>query len=98
MVLQALVFEAFIAFGMRHIKPRNLKWNLLFLLPIAFLLFDFAEDSFIALTLTTGSTLLGSLAGVMTALKFVVFLPAMAVSLIMVIAGLFMWQRSENHS
>ena len=70
MILQALVFEAFIAFGMRHIKPKNPKWNLLFILPIGFLLADFSEDSFIALTLTTGSTLLGTIAGFMTCLLY----------------------------
>ena len=91
MILQALVFEAFIAFGMRHIKPRNPKWNFLFVFPIAFLLVDFAEDSFIALTLATGSTVLGGLAGLMTALKFAVFIPAIIVSLMMGIGGLFMW-------
>jgi hypothetical protein len=98
MILQALVFEAFIAFGMRHIKPRNPKWNFLFLLPIAFLLVDFAEDSFIALTLATGSTVLGGLAGLMTALKFAVFIPAIIVSLMMGIGGLFMWQSRKRRS
>jgi len=82
MILQALVFEAFIAFGMRHIKPKNPKWNLLFILPIGFLLVDFLEDSFIALTLSTSSIFLGTIAGFMTALKFAVFIPAIVVSLI----------------
>ena len=98
MILQALVFEAFIAFGMRHIKPKNPKWNLLFILPIGFLLADFSEDSFIALTLTTGSTLLGTIAGFMTALKFAIFIPAIIVSLIMGVGGLIMWAKDRNNS
>lgn len=98
MILQALVFEAFIAFGMRHIRPKNPKWNLLFILPIAFLLVDFAEDSFIALTMTTGSTALGSIAGVMTALKFAVFIPAILVSLAVGIGGLIAWLRWRKSS
>ena len=98
MVLQALVFEASIAFGMRHMKPKNPKWNLLFILPIAFLLVDFAEDSFIALTMTTGSTLLGTVAGFMTALKFAIFIPAIFISLIMGIGGLIMWFRHRKNS
>ena len=98
MILQALVFEALIAFGMRHMKPKNLKWNLLFILPMGFLLADFAEDSFIALTMTTGSTLLGTIAGFMTALKFAVFIPAIIVSLIMGIGGIFAWLRNRKSS
>lgn len=98
MILQALVFEAFIAFGMRHLRPKNAKWNLLFILPIAFLLVDFLEDSFIALTLTTGSTALGTIAGLMTALKFAVFIPAIIISLIMGIGGLMAWLRHRKSS
>jgi len=98
MVLQALVFEALIAFGMRHMKPRSAKWNLLFLLPIAFLLIDFLEDSFIALTLSTGSTVLGTIAGIFTALKFLVFIPGIVVSLIMGAGGLIAWIRQRNRS
>lgn len=98
MILQALVFEAFIAFGIRHLKPKNPKWKLLFILPIAFLLVDFAEDSFIALTLTTGSTTLGTIAGLMTALKFAVFIPAIFVSLIMGVGGLINWLRHRKSS
>jgi len=98
MILQALVFEAFIAFGIRHIKPKNPKWNLLFILPIGFLLVDFFEDSFIALTLTTGSSLLGAIAGVMTALKFAVFIPAIIISLIMGAWGLLAWCKNLKSS
>lgn len=98
MILQALVFEALIAFGMRHMRPKNLKWNLLFILPIGFLLVDFAEDSFIALTMTTGSTALGTIAGLMTALKFVIFIPAIIVSIIMGLGGVFCWLRQRKSS
>lgn len=96
MILQALVFEALIAFGMRHMKPKNPKWNLLFILPIGFLLVDFAEDSFIALTMTTGSTMLGTMAGLMTALKFTVFIPAIFISLIMGVGGLVAWIKQKK--
>ena len=98
MILQALVFEAFIAFGIRHIKPKNPKWNLFFILPIGFLLTDFFEDSFIALTLTSGSTVLGTIAGFMTVLKFAFFVPAIIVSLLMVIIGLIMWVKHVKSS
>lgn len=95
MILQALVFEAAIAFGLRHMKLQNPKWNLLFILPIGFLLVDFAEDSFIALTLTAGSTVLGTIAGFMTALKFVVFIPGIVVSLLMFCGGVLAWLRNR---
>jgi len=98
MILQALVFEALIAFGMRHLKPKNPKWNLLFILPISFLLADFVEDSFIALTMTTGSTALGTIAGLMTALKFAFFIPAIIVSLIMGGGGLIAWVKHRKNS
>ena len=91
MILQALVFEACIAFGLRHMPLKNPKWNLLFILPIGFLLADFAEDSFLALTLTTGSTALGTIAGFMTALKFITFIPGIIVSLVMLLGGLWAW-------
>ena len=98
MILQALVFEALIAFGMRHMKPKNPKWNLLFILPIGFLLADFAEDSFLALTLTTGSSWLGTIAGFMTALKFATFIPAIILSLIMGLGGLIAWNKDRKNS
>jgi len=91
MIMQALVFEGLIAFGLRHVKPKSPKWNALFILPIAFLLADFAEDSFIALTLATGLEALGTIAGLMTALKFLTFIPAILVSLLLGICGLVAW-------
>lgn len=93
MILQALVFEALIAFGMRHIKPKSVKWNFLFMFPIGFLLIDFLEDSFIGLTLASGSQILGTIAGVMTALKFMIFIPAIFISLVMGIGGVIAWAR-----
>jgi hypothetical protein len=88
MILQALVFEGFIAFGIRNMRLKNPKWNLLFILPIAFLLTDFAEDSFIALTLATGSQALGAIAGLMTAAKFLTFIPGIIAALIFLIGGI----------
>ena len=96
MIMQALIFEALIAFGLRHMQPQNPKWNLLFLLPIGFLLADFAEDSLIGLTLASGSDVLGSFAGYMTALKFMTFIPATLVSLIMTLGGIFAWRRNGH--
>jgi hypothetical protein len=98
MILQSLVFEAFIAFGIRHMKLQNPKWSLLFILPIGFLLADFFEDSLLALTLTTGSTVLGDIAGLMTALKFLFFIPAIIASAIMLLGGLLMWAKARNSS
>jgi len=95
MIMQALVFEGLIAFGMRHMKPQNPKWNYLFILPIGFLLADFAEDSFLALTLATGSQVFGTIAGFMTAFKFLTFIPAIVVSTVMVIGGLTAWGRQR---
>jgi len=96
MILQALVFEALIAFGLRHLNPKSAKWNALFILPIAFLVADFAEDSFIALTLATGSEILGTIAGLMTAIKFLTFIPAILISLILALSGLFVWLRKSR--
>ena len=98
MIMQTLVFEALIAFGIRHMRPKNPKWNLLFILPIAFLLVDFLEDSFIGLTLASGSEILGSIAGFMTALKFLTFIPSIVVSVGMTIGGLTAWIRRRKLS
>lgn len=95
MMLQALVFEASIAFGVRHMKLQNPKWNFLFILPIGFLLADFLEDSFIALTLTTGSSALGTIAGFMTALKFAIFIPGIIASVLMFFGGIIVWLRKR---
>ena len=98
MIMQTLVFEALIAFGIRHMRPKNPKWNLLFILPIAFLLADFLEDSFIGLTLASGSEILGSIAGFMTAFKFLTFIPSIVVSVGMAIGGLTAWIRRRKLS
>lgn len=91
MILWALVFEAFIAFGIRRLNLTAAKWQLLFVLPLAFLLADFAEDSFIALTLVTGSEVLGTIAGFLTALKFFFYIPANLAALGMGASGLVYW-------
>ena len=96
MIMQALVFEGLIAFGMRHMSLKNPKWNYLFILPMGFLLADFAEDSFLALTLSTGSQVFGTIAGFMTALKFLTFIPAIVVSTAMLIGGLAAWANSKK--
>ena len=91
MILWALLFEALIGFGIRRMNKTKPIWGLLFFLPIAFLLTDFAEDSFLALTLATGSELLGSIAGVLTALKFFAYMAAALSGIGMSLTGLYVW-------
>lgn len=93
MILLYLTLEAIIAFGIRRLALVKPIWSVLFFLPIAFLLADFSEDSFIALTLTTRSELFGSVAGVMTFVKFMTVTAAGLTALILGIAGLFVWFR-----
>lgn len=87
MVMQALVFEAAIAFGILQMRLSARFWQWLFILPIGFLLADVMEDSLLALLLATQKSLFGSLAGVMTAVKFTVFIPAIFASLFMLLGG-----------
>jgi len=75
MILLMLATEALIAFGVRHLKLGQ-KWNLLFILPIAFLICDFGEDSFLALTLYGGGSFAGWGAAIFTPLKFLFFYSA----------------------
>ena len=96
MILQALVFEALIAFGLRRAKPQNPKWIMLFILPITFLLVDFAEDSFLALTLVTGSYGFGAAAGFFTFLKMLTFIIAIIASISMACWGLWAWRMSTK--
>ncbi len=98
MILWALLFEALIGFGIRRMKKTKPIWGLLFFLPIAFLLTDFAEDSFLALTLATNSQLLGSIAGIMTALKVFTYMAASLTALAMGIAGLYVWAFKRKNS
>lgn len=63
MILYALIFEAFIAFGLRARRQERSKWGVLLGLPIICLLIDFSENSFIALALASGNTYFGTLAG-----------------------------------
>lgn len=89
MILQALVLEAAIAFGILQMRLTSRVWQWLFILPIGFLLMDVFEDSFLALLLSTQQALFGGLAGVFTALKFCVFIPAIILSILMFIGGVF---------
>ncbi len=87
MVLQTWVFEAVIAFGMTALGLMSSRWRWLLMLPMGFLLFDFLEDSFLALLMITSSELIGSFAGVFTLLKFVFFIPLLCLSLGFGVAG-----------
>jgi len=88
MVLQTWVFEAVIAFGLLALGWMSSRWRWVLLLPIVFLLFDFLEDSFLALLLTTSSELIGRLAGIFTLMKFAVFIPLVCLSLGLGSAGI----------
>lgn len=91
MILQALVFEAAIAFGILQARLTSRYWQWLFILPIGFLLADVMEDSLLALLLSTGHIAFGTLAGFLTALKFIIFIPAIFASFTMLIIGAFAW-------
>ncbi len=81
MVLQTWVFEAVIAYGLTAMGLMGSRWRWILLAPMGFLLFDFLEDSSLALVLATSSELAGTFAGVFTALKFAVFIPLVFISL-----------------
>ena len=87
MILQALVFEAAIAFGILQMRLGARFWQWLFILPIGFLLADIFEDSGLLLLLSTRIALFGSIAGVMTFLKFCFFIPAIFISVGLLIGG-----------
>ena len=88
MVLQTWVFEAVIAFGLIARGLMSSKWRWCLLAPIGFLLFDFLEDSALALVLMTSSELIGSFAGIFTFLKFVFFVPLVFISLGLGLVGI----------
>lgn len=88
MVLQTWVFEAVIAFGLAARGLMNTRWRWCLLAPMGFLLFDFLEDSSLALVMVTSSEIIGSFAGVFTALKFMFFLPLVCLSLGFGLAGI----------
>jgi len=100
MVLQTWVFEAVIAFGLTASGLMNsrLRWSLL--APMGFLLFDFLEDSLLALVMVTSSEFIGSLAGVFTLLKFAVFLPLVVLAIGLALAGIvaIILQKRKNGS
>lgn len=81
MFLQTWVFEGLIAFGLSALGLMKTRWRWLLILPMGFLLFDILEDSALALLLATSSELIGSIAGIFTALKFAFFLPLIPISL-----------------
>lgn len=94
MILQTLVFEAAIAFGILQMRLSSRYWQWLFILPIGFLLSDVLEDSVLALLLSTEQMVFARFAGVLTGLKFAVFIPAIIVSLGMfVVAALAVGKR-----
>lgn len=88
MVLQTWVFEALIAFGLTALGLMKSRWRWILLAPMGFLLFDFLEDSALALVLATSSEIIGSFAGVFTLLKFIFFVPLMFMSLGLTVAGI----------
>jgi len=81
MVLQTWVFEAVIAFGLMALGLMSSRWRWLLLAPMGFLLFDFLEDSFLALVMATSSEIIGSFSGVFTLMKFVFFIPLVLLSI-----------------
>jgi hypothetical protein len=98
MILQALVFEAAIAFGILKMRLTASYWQGLFILPILFLLADAFEDSSLALLLSTEQMIFGTFAGIFTAIKFCAFTPAIIISLIMVGGGFFaIIKRKASH-
>lgn len=88
MVLQTWVFEAVIAFGLTALGLMTTRWRWLLIAPMGFLIFDFLEDSFLALVMMTSSELIGSFAGVFTLMKFVFFVPLVLISFALGIAGI----------
>ena len=88
MVLQTWVFEALIAFGLTALGFMKSRWRWSLLAPMGFLLFDFLEDSALALVLATSSELIGSFAGVFTFMKFVFFVPLLFISLGLGVSGI----------
>lgn len=88
MVLQTWVFEALTAFGLTALGLMTSRWRWSLIVPMGFLLFDFLEDSALALVLTTSSELIGSFAGIFTLMKFVFFVPLVFLSLGLAVAGI----------
>lgn len=88
MVLQTWVFEAVMAFGLTALGLMTSRWRWLLIAPMGFLFFDFLEDSFLALLMTTSSELIGSFAGVFTLMKFMFFVPLVFISTGLGIAGI----------
>lgn len=94
MIMSALMLEAMTAFGLMALGRERSIWAVLLALPILFLAVDFLENSALAFTLASGSEVFGSLAGVMTALKFLVFSLAMITALTLSVCGLIAKRRA----
>lgn len=88
MVFQTWVFEAVIAFGLTALGLMQSRWRWILIAPMGFLIFDFLEDSFLALVMTTSSDMIGGFAGVFTLMKFVFFVPLVFISSGLGVAGI----------
>ena len=95
MILNMLVFEALIAFGIRRMSLKG-SWALLFTAPLAFLFADLLENGLLAATLLTGNTIMGWLAGVFAGIKFLTFGLSSLAALVMAIAGLVAFLMKRN--
>lgn len=87
MILNALVLQGLIAFGAHQMRWKSGFTKACLFFPIAFLVFDIAEDSSLALTLASGSEAIGSLAGIFTLLKMTTFIIGTVLGLIALIGG-----------
>ena len=87
MIMTALILEAMMMFGLLSLKKDRSKWAAILGLPIIFLLVDFFEDSALALTLVSGSEVFGTVAGIMTPLKFTMFSIASLAAIIFSVCG-----------
>lgn len=96
LILQALLFEAAIAFGILQARLAHRFWQWLFILPLGFLLADALEDSALALLLSTTQSIFGAAAGLLTLLKFMMFSLAAIASLVLFIIGI--WGRFKFRS
>jgi len=92
MIMLALIMEGFLVSGLKSANKAHTKWTLCLIFPIAYLLFDFLEDSFLALTLVTLQWGYGTLASIFTLLKFAAFVPGLVIAL----AWFFIGLRARN--
>lgn len=90
-ILNGLMMEGMFAFAIRRIPLRSPAWNYLFILPILYVGFDVLENSFLALTLATGSVLAGSLASLCTFMKMMTYTGTATLALVLTLLGLAIW-------